>query len=79
MRTAIMFEQWLPCDAALWLSHVGPLSHPSVASALRRSCLAWLVAQSTAAIQAVVLPSYLAVVEPFRVTIPTICVGRVAG
>ena len=47
-----------------------PLSLPSAASALRRSCLAWLVAQSTAAIQAVALPSYLAVVELFRVTRP---------
>ena len=29
----------LPCDVALWLSPVDPLSLPSVASALRRSCL----------------------------------------
>ena len=58
-----------------------PLSLPYAASALRRSCLAWLVARPTTAIQAaaaavVALPSYLAVVESFRVKIPKIRIYR---
>ena len=67
-----MFEQWLTVRRGSLAFACGPAFASICSFRFTAFCLAWLVARPTTAIQAVAaavvaLPSYLAVVESFRV------------